>query len=110
MTTVTASDDRSTQPEPSVEIYERRVIDEMVAKIQSAAGAPGAAGAVAHWRAEHGTELWHRRGHDHAVVGRNLMYLHDAPDGTLVPHERYPDGREKLYTDLAHAEVISDPD
>ena len=32
------------------------------------------------------------------------MYLHDAPDGMLVPHARYPDGNEKIYTDLAHAE------
>ena len=32
------------------------------------------------------------------------MYLHDAPDGMLVPHARYPDGAEKIYTDAAHAE------
>ena len=38
------------------------------------------------------------------MVGETLMYLHDAPDGMLVPHSRYPDGSEKIYTDLAHAE------
>jgi hypothetical protein len=45
------------------------------------------------------------RGHDHAVVGQTLMYLHDAPDGMLVPHARYPDGTEKVYTDALHAET-----
>jgi hypothetical protein len=34
------------------------------------------------------------------------MYLHDAPDGVLVPHARYPDGSEKVYTDLEHAESV----
>ena len=34
------------------------------------------------------------------------MYLHDAPDGMLVPHARYPDGSEKIYTDALHAESL----
>jgi hypothetical protein len=34
------------------------------------------------------------------------MYLHDAPDGVLVPHARYPDGSEKVYTDAAHADAL----
>ena len=37
------------------------------------------------------------------MVGQTLMYLHDAPDGMLVPHAAYPDGTEKIYTDHAHA-------
>jgi hypothetical protein len=88
-----------------VRILEARAVDEMVAKILNASGAPGAAGSVERWLAEHPTELWTARGHDHAVVGGTLMYLHDAPDGTVIPHECQPDGRERVYTDLAHAEV-----
>ena len=34
------------------------------------------------------------------------MYLHDAPDGVLVPHARYPDGTEKIYTDAEHADSL----
>jgi hypothetical protein len=88
-----------------VRILEERAVDEMVAKIITAAAAPGAAEAVERWLAEHPTDLWTERGHDHAVVGGTLMYLHDAPDGTVIPHECRPDGRERVYTDLAHAEV-----
>ena len=36
------------------------------------------------------------------------MYLHDAPDGVLVPHARYPDGTEKIYTDAEHADSLFD--
>jgi hypothetical protein len=89
-----------------VRILEARAIDEMIGKIQAAAALPGAADEVAGWRAEHGQEPWADRGHDHAVVGQTLMYLHDAPDGLLVPHARYPDGTEKLYTDALHAEAL----
>lgn len=90
--------------EPSVKILEERAIDEMVAKVVSAAAAPGAAEAVERWLAEHPGELWTRIGHDHVVVGDTLMYLHDAPDGTVIPHVRHADGQEHVYTDLAHAE------
>ena len=45
------------------------------------------------WRAAHGD----------AVVNQTLMYVHDAPDGMVVPHARYPGGSEKVYTDAAHA-------
>jgi hypothetical protein len=83
-----------------------QAVDEMVHKIQQAAAWPGAADAVAAWRAEHGRERWADIGHDHAVVGGDLMYLHDAPDGTLVPHLRRPDGSEELFTDAAHARAI----
>jgi hypothetical protein len=38
------------------------------------------------------------------VVGEALMYLHSAPDGTMLPHAVYPDGTEKVYTDFVHAE------
>ena len=92
-----------------VKILETRAVDEMVGKIRAAAVAPGAAEAVARWREEHRPELW-SNGHDHVVVGSTLMYLHDAPDGMLVPHARYPDGTEKVYTDLEHAEAVYDPD
>ena len=34
------------------------------------------------------------------------MYLHDAPDGMLVPHVRHPDGTEEIYTDAAHADAV----
>jgi len=87
-------------------ILEARAVDEMVGKIRAAAGLPGAAEDVDTWRSEHGDELDRERGHDHAVVGDTLMYLHDAPDGMLVPHARYPDGAEKIYTDAAHAEQV----
>ena len=84
-------------------VLEARAVDEMVGKIRAAAAAASAADAVAAWRAEHGDEHYRDRGHDHAVVGQTLMYLHDAPDGMLVPHAVYPDGSEKVYTDLEHA-------
>jgi hypothetical protein len=86
-----------------VVVIEARAVDEMVGKIRAAAGAAGAAAAVDAWRTEHGDELMRDRGHDHAVVNQTLMYLHDAPDGMLVPHARYPDGTEKIYTDATHA-------
>lgn len=85
-------------------ILEGRAVDEMVGKIRAASAAAGAAEAVDAWRAAHGEEHFRDRGHDHAVVGETLMYLHDAPDGMLVPHAVYRDGTEKVYTDLAHAE------
>jgi hypothetical protein len=88
-----------------VRILEARAVDEMVAKIIAAANAPGAADSVERWLAEHPTDLWTERGHDRAIVGGTLMYLHDAPDGTVIPHECRSDGRERVYTDLAHAEV-----
>lgn len=87
-------------------ILEARAVDEMVGKIRAAAAAPSAADGVSDWRTAHGDELMRDRGHDHAVVNQTLMYLHDAPDGMLVPHARYPDGTEKIYTDAAHAEQV----
>jgi hypothetical protein len=92
-----------------VVILEARAVDEMVGKIRAAAAAAAAAdagAAVDQWRQEHGDEAFRERGHDHAVVGATLMYLHDAPDGMLVPHARYPDGSEKIYTDAHHAESL----
>jgi len=89
-----------------IRILELRAVDEMIGKIRAAAALPGAAAAVARWRDDHGDEAWRDKGHDHAVVGETLMYLHDAPDGVLVPHARYPDGSEKVYTDAAHADAI----
>lgn len=91
-----------------VEILAPGVIEDMVGKIREASRLPGAGEAVARWRAEHGNELWHKQGHDFAVVGQTLMYLHDGPDGMLVPHSRYPDGTEKVYTDSIHAEKVGD--
>ena len=84
-------------------VLEARAVDEMVGKIRAAAAAASAAEAVDAWRAAHGDEHFRDRGHDHAVVGETLMYLHDAPDGMLVPHAAYPDGSEKVYTDIEHA-------
>lgn len=89
-----------------VEVLDVLVIEEMVGKIRATAAAPGAAEAVAAWRKRHGEERWADIGHDPAVVGITLMYLHDAPDGVLVPHARYPDGTEKIYTDPAHADAL----
>jgi hypothetical protein len=89
-----------------VVIIEARAVDEMVGKIRAASDTADADDAVAAWRAEHGEEWLKDRGHDHAVVGGTLMYLHDAPDGMLVPHARYPDGTEKIYTDAAHADSV----
>lgn len=77
-------------------------VDEMVGKIRAASSAGGAAAAVDAWRSANGAEAYGDRGHDFAVVGETLMYLHDAPDGTLVPHARYPSGDEKVYTDAEH--------
>jgi hypothetical protein len=85
-------------------VLEARAVDEMVGKIREAAKAAGADEAVEAWRAEHGDEAMREKGHDHAVVNQTLMYLHDAPDGMLVPHAMYPDGTEKVYTDVEHAE------
>jgi hypothetical protein len=105
---MTTADD---QPESAdsagleVRILESRAVDEMVAKILHASAAQGAAEAVERWLAEQPSELWTARGHDHAVIGDILMYLHDAPDGTVIPHECHRGGRERVYTDLAHAEV-----
>ncbi len=73
---------------------EARAVDEMVGKIRAAAGLAGADAAVDAWRAAHGDEHWRERGHDH------------APDGMLVPHATYPDGTEKIYTDLEHAQNL----
>ena len=89
-----------------VVILEARAVDEMVGKIRAAAAAADAEEAVDQWRREHGEEAFREWGHDHAVVGETLMYLHDAPDGMLVPHARYPDGSEKIYTDALHAESL----
>ena len=98
----------TSEPPADVEIciLELRAVDEMIGKIRAAAALPGAADAVARWRDAHGEEAWRDKGHDHAVVGETLMYLHDTPDGVLVPHARYPDGSEKVYTDAAHADAL----
>ncbi len=101
----TGADGTATGEPPEVRILEVRALDELVGKIQIAASAPGAAEAVERWLSEHPTQLWTPRGHDHVVIGDVLMYLHDAPDGALIPHECHRDGRERVYTDLAHAEV-----
>lgn len=82
------------------------VVDEMVHKIMKAAAPAEAAAAVAAWRDQHGPERWADIGHHHVVVGSDLMYLHDAPDGTPVPHLRRPDGSEELFTDAAHADAL----
>ena len=89
-----------------VRVLEARAIDEMIGKIRAASALPGAIDAVEQWRTEQGEERWRDRGHDHAVVGQTLMYLHDAPDGVVVPHARYPDGTEKIYTDAEHADSL----
>jgi hypothetical protein len=89
-----------------IEVYDPLVIDEMVGKIRAATVVPGAAEAVDEWRERHGHERWADIGHDHAVVGETLMYLHDAPDGVLIPHARYPDGTEKIYTDPQHVDAL----
>jgi hypothetical protein len=102
----TGSGEPGDDERPEVRILEERAVDEMVGKIVTAAAAEGADDAVEQWLAEHPTALWTSRGHDHVVIGGTLMYLHDAPDGTVIPHECYPDGRERVYTDLAHAETV----
>jgi hypothetical protein len=101
----------SSQPEGElgdvkVTILPFQAVEEMVDKIVHSAAAAGAADAVTAWREEHGHERWADIGHDHVVVGRDLMYLHDAPDGTPVPHLRRPDGVEELFTDAAHADAL----
>ena len=87
-----------------VVILEARAVDGIVGKVRAAsAAAPVPQRAVNPWRAGARRGGWRQAGHDHAVVGATLMYLHDAPDGMLVPHARYPDGTEKVYTDALHA-------
>lgn len=86
-----------------VTILPTAVIEEMVQKVQHGAAVDGADTAVAAWRDQHGDELWQDIGHDHVVVGQDLMYLHDAPDGSLLPHLRTPAGDEEIFTDDAHA-------
>ena len=93
-----------------VRILETRAVDELASKIVVAAAAPGAADAVEQWLSAHPTELWTARGHHHVVVGDALMYLHDAPDGTVIPHECPPNGPERVYTDLAHADLVYPPE
>jgi hypothetical protein len=88
-----------------VVVLDVRAVDEMVGKIRAAA-ASGSADAVAGWREAHGPEAYPDAGHDFAVVGSSLMYLHDAPDGLLIPHVAYPDGTEKVYTDPDHADGL----
>ena len=86
-----------------VEILDVAAVDDMAGKVQSAAGRPEMNHKVRRWRDKHRVTTA-KDGYSFAVVGETLMYLHDAPDGMLVPHARYPDGNEKIYTDLAHAE------
>lgn len=92
--------------EVAIEILPAAAIDEMVGKIRVAAGADGAADAVARWREANSAEVDALDGHDFAVVGTTLMYLSDAPDGLLIPHVLYPDGSEKVYTDAEHADGL----
>ena len=106
MTTEDAGPDGGDDDGIEIVVLEIRAVDEMVGKIRAASIAPDAEQTVEAWRAAHGDERYRDRGHDHAVVGETLMYLHDAPDGMLVPHARYPDGSEKIYTDLAHADSV----
>jgi hypothetical protein len=101
----TGAGEAGTGEPPQVRVLEERAVDELVAKILNAAAAPGAAEAVARWRAAHPIELWTARGHDHVVIGDTLMYLHDAPDGAVIPHECNPAGRERVYTDQTHADA-----
>ncbi len=103
--TTTPDGDSQAQPDVVVEVLLAAAIDEMVGKVRVLAATEGMPQLVADWRAAHGDELWRVQSHDHAVVGETLMYLHDAPDGMLVPHVRYPDGTEKVYTDAAHSDV-----
>ena len=102
-----AGDEHAEQSAHAVEvtILESRAVDELVGKIQMASAAPDAAARVEGWLGDHADAAWSAPGHDHVVVGDDLMYLHDAPDGTAIPHERHTDGREQVYTDLAHAEA-----
>lgn len=92
--------------EVEVVILDVRAVDEMVGKIRASAESPNAAEAVDAWREAHGQEAYPDAGHDFAVVGSSLMYLHDAPDGLLIPHAAYPDGTEKIYTDPDHADGL----
>jgi hypothetical protein len=89
-----------------IQVLDPIVIDEMVGKIRALAAAPGTAEAVAAWREVNGHERWEEIGHDQVVVGTTLMYLHDAPDGTLIPHERTADGVERIYTDQLHLDSL----
>ena len=100
------ADEAGTPDDIEIVVLEARAVDEMVGKIRAASDAPGAAEAVDAWHEAYGDDAFGDRGHDHAVVGETLMYLHDAPDGMLVPHARYRDGAEKIYTDILHAESV----
>jgi hypothetical protein len=83
-----------------------QAVDEMIHKVLQASARAEAAAEVAAWREQYGCERWMDIGHHHCVVGSDLMYLHDCPDGMLVPHVRRPDGREEMFTDAAHANAL----
>jgi hypothetical protein len=88
-----------------VEVLDIAAVEQMSGKVQAAADMPETSERVRRWRETHASATNHPEGFSFAVVGETLMYLHRAPDGMIIPHACYPDGTEKVYTDLLHAET-----
>lgn len=86
-----------------VEVLDVAAVNDLAGKVQSAGGRPEMNHKVRLWREKHRVATA-PEGYAFAVVGETLMYLHRAPDGMIIPHATYPDGTEKVYTDLEHAE------
>lgn len=89
-----------------IRVLPYQALEEMIHKIIQASGREQADDEVDAWREQYGMERYPEIGHHHVIVGRDLMYLHDCPDGFLVPHVRRPDGTEEMYTDDAHVDAL----
>ncbi len=86
-----------------VEVLDLAAVEDMAGKVRAVGELPQMWEEVRRWREEHALTP-SPEAHSFAVVGEALMYLHSAPDGTMLPHAVYPDGTEKVYTDFVHSE------
>ena len=90
-----------------VEVLDLAAVEDMAGKVRAVGELPQMSDEVRRWRDDHAVTP-SPGAHSFVVVGETLMYLHSAPDGTVLPHACYPDGTEKVYTDFLHAESASD--
>ena len=91
--------------EVRVEVLDVAAVEQLAGKVEAAAARPETADEVRQWREVNPGAATTPDGYAFAVVGESLMYLHRAPDGMIIPHACYPDGTEKVYTDLLHAQA-----